>query len=108
MEGSVAAGVASVMAAPFASVFFSMEITATFYIISNIIPALYCGLLTSFFLFSYRLLKLTEEINQTNIPSQFNGIDLFIFGMIGVICGVIGVACTSLAKYFVSCRAQKK
>ena len=76
MESSVAAGVAAVMAAPIGSVFFSMELTATFYMVNNLIFSLYCGFLSSFFLLGYRLLGLTETVHSTNIPSEYNNYDL--------------------------------
>jgi len=108
MEGSVAAGVAAVMAAPLGAVFFSMELTATFYMVKNVIPALYCGMLSSFLLTWYRLLNLTEVVSQTHIPHQFNNWDLIAFAGIGVVTGVLGVIFTSFTKYLVMCRAGKK
>lgn len=108
LEASVAAGVSAVMASPIGSVFFSIELTATYYMIPNIIFSLFCGAISSFVLSGFRLLQLTEMINLTDIPKGFNNIDLIIFAIIGVIGGVIGVYFTILTKKFVGYRAQKK
>lgn len=108
MESSVAAGVAAVMAAPLGSVFFSMELTATFYMIHNVYLALYCGVLSAFFLEWYRLLNLTEVISNTNIPEGFNNYDLILFSFIGIASGIIGVLFTSLTKFLVISRSKKK
>ena len=101
MESSVAAGVAAVMAAPIGSVFFSMELTATFYMVNNLIFSLYCGFLSSFFLLGYRLLGLTETVHSTNIPSEYNNYDLILFGLIGILSGILGVVFTTITKTLV-------
>ena len=108
MEASVAAGVSAVMAAPIGSVFFSMELTSTHYMIPNIVLALYCGTLSSFLLTLYRLLNLTEVVNHTHIPEGFNNADLFVFILIGLIAGVIGASFTIYTKKLVEFRALKK
>ena len=108
MEASVAAGVSAVMAAPIGSVFFSMELTSTHYMIPNIVFALYCGTLSSFLLTLYRLLNLTETVDQTHIPEGFNNADLFVFVLIGLIAGVIGASFTIFTKKLVEFRALKR
>ena len=101
MESSVTAGVAAVMGAPIGSIFFSMELTSTFYMVNNIIFSLYCGILSTFFLFLYRLLNLTETVHHTHIPEAFNNYDLICFGLIGIICGGLGVFFVSVTKFLV-------
>jgi H+/Cl- antiporter ClcA len=108
MESSVSAGVAAVMAAPIGSIFFSMELTATFYMINNLTLSLYCGILCSFFILLYRTLGLSEIVNSTDIPSDYNNYDLVLFGFIGVIAGILGVIFTSITSFLVRCRSEKK
>jgi chloride channel 2 len=108
MEASIAAGVSAVMAAPLGSVFFSMELTATHYMIPNIIYSLYCGFLSSLILNGFRLLNFTEIVNQTNIPEGFNNVDLLFFVLLGIIGGVVGVSFTMITKQMVAWRAEKK
>ena len=108
LEASVAAGVSAVMASPIGSVFFSIELTATYYMIPNIVFSLFCGAISSLVLSGFRLLQLTEMINLTEIPKGFNNIDLISFAVIGVIGGVVGVYFTILTKKLVGYRAQKR
>jgi chloride channel 2 len=108
LQSSVAAGVSAVMAAPIGSVFFSMELTATFFMVHSFIYSLYCGLVSSCVLIGYRLLSLTEVVSQTHIPKGYNNADLLVFAVIGLIAGIAGVTFTQLTKTLVQCRSQKK
>lgn len=106
-QASVTAGVAAVLGTPLGATFFCIEITASYYIVHNLISSLGVGLICSIFLKIYHYLYLTEDIYPTEVYEGYNYIDLILVAALGVLCGLFGVCFVKLAKFLTRLRARR-
>ena len=107
MQASVTAGVAAVMGTPVGATFFSIEITASSYIVHNLISALACGVACSIFLKLYHMIYLTEDFYETEVYSDFNNIDLILSCGLGILCGILGIFFIKATKFFTNHRSRR-
>lgn len=97
MGAAVAAGVAATFGAPMGGVLFSIEVTATYYYVSNLWKGIFCSM---FCVIVYTLLKLTEItdlVNGTNFPKTDLESEVLWFALLGILAGVLGVGFVKLS-----------
>lgn len=93
LDAACAAGVSSVFSAPVGGVLFSIETTATFYLVSNLWKSLVAstvGAVGSFllrYMYNGAIWKL-----ETNLPYRpYSGGELPLFALVGLLCGLASV-----------------
>jgi chloride channel 2 len=106
-QASVTAGVAAVLGTPIGATFFSIEITASYYVVHNLINSLAVGIICTVYLKVYHWIYLTEDFYRIEKYQEYNYIDLFFITFIGVAFGLFGVAFVKTAKFFTRMRARR-
>lgn len=106
-QASVTAGVAAVMGTPLGATFFSIEITASYYVVHTLISSIACGVICSVILNVYHSIYLTEDFSHSKDYIDYNYIDLALVSVLGICCGVLGVAFIKTAKTFTRLRARR-
>ncbi|CAG9323361.1 unnamed protein product [Blepharisma stoltei] len=90
MGASVAAGVAAAFGAPVGGVLFSIEVTATYYYVSNLWKGIFCAVWCVIGFDLFRSGEVTDLINLTKLdPIEF-GYEIFGFTLLGTLCGFVG------------------
>lgn len=90
LAASVAAGIASMFGSPIGAVLFSIEVTATYYIVSNMWRAAFCCIWCTI---GYQLLqtsKLNDQISNTDFSEIGVTQELFCFVILAFGAGIIG------------------
>ena len=104
LAAAVAAGIASVFGSPIGAVLFSIEVTATYYIVSNMWRAAFC---TIWCTIGYQLL-MTAKINDGILNTHFSTLEitpeLFIFVLLGIGAGFLGAIFIIATRYLVRLR----
>lgn len=104
LAAATAAGIASVFGCPIGAVLFSIEVTATYYIVSNMWRAAFC---TIWCTIGYQLLQ-TSGINDGILNTNFRIIsitpELFYFALLGIGAGLIGAAFIMISKKLIQLR----
>lgn len=106
-QASVTAGVAAVLGSPLGATFFSIEITASYYIVHNLISSLAVGVVCSVFLQVYHYLYLTEDFYPMQVYNEYNYVDLILVAGLGVVAGFLGAGFVKLAKFLTRLRARR-
>ena len=107
LQAAVTAGVAAVMGTPVGATFFCMEITASYYVVHNIMSSLACGVMCTMFLKLYHFFYLTEDFSGIEEVSDFNSVDIFLACVLGIICGSVGVLFVKTTKFFTRMRVRR-
>lgn len=108
LAASVAAGVASTFGAPIGGVLFSIEVTATYYIVNNLWKGIFCAI---FCVISFTLLHMTEVTDLINLtdfePFELN-LEILCFALLGLFCGVVGALFVNSASKLILMRVHRK
>mmetsp|Transcript_12492 Transcript_12492/g.12564 ORF Transcript_12492/g.12564 Transcript_12492/m.12564 type:complete len:615 (+) Transcript_12492:232-2076(+) len=107
MAASVAAGVAATFGTPIGGVIFSIEVTASFYIVNNLWRATFCGVVSTITFWLLHLLGITDLVEKTDYPKYHYNLDIFLFIAMGVVCGFMGSAFVEFGKRLVWYRNRK-
>ena len=90
LAAAVAAGVASTFGAPMGGVLFSIEVTSTYYMVSNLWKAFYCA---TWSVVAFKLvqgLQRAELFTRTDIQNIAFGWHMFGYVVLGTLCGLLG------------------
>jgi len=90
LGASVAAGVAATFGAPIGGVLFSIEVTATYYIVNNLWKGIFCAI---WCVISFTILhstQITDLIYLTSFEPMTFDWTIIGFAFMGVMCGIIG------------------
>jgi chloride channel 2 len=90
MIAAVAAGVVTTFGAPIGGILFSIEVTATYYVVDNLWKAFFCSMWCVLF---YGLLQMTEVTDLFAVEELHRvefGVDAAVFVFIGVLCAFLG------------------
>jgi chloride channel 2 len=104
LAASVAAGIASIFGSPIGAVLFSIEVTATYYIVSNMWRAAFC---TIWCTIGYELLqssKINDGILNTHFKTLEISSELFYFIILGAGAGVLGAVFIIVSRKLVELR----
>eukprot|EP00475_Leptophrys_vorax_P026522 TRINITY_DN3748_c0_g1_i1.p1 TRINITY_DN3748_c0_g1~~TRINITY_DN3748_c0_g1_i1.p1 ORF type:complete len:782 (-),score=205.44 TRINITY_DN3748_c0_g1_i1:39-2357(-) len=94
LSAAVAAGVTSVFGAPLGGALFSIEVTATYFTVSSLWKTFWCATMTYFWSQAFHALNLIELFETTELPRFKFNYEVFLFIILGIICGVAS-ACFS-------------
>ena len=104
LAASVAAGIASVFGSPIGAVLFSIEVTATYYIVSNMWRAAFCCIWCTI---GYQLLqisKINDGISNTHFKSLEVTEELFYFALLAFGAGLLGAAFIIISRKLIELR----
>lgn len=104
---SFAAGLAAVFTSLFGAVMFSIEISSSFYVVSNMWRAALCTLVCSVLTQLLQLTELTDYVNRTHFPILENSVDVFLFGVLGVLAGLLAYFFIAFSKFLVFHRLHR-
>lgn len=109
LAAACAVGVSANFGAPIGGVLFSVEVTATYYLVSNLWKGIFSAACGAVFFFGIRGLV---SSNITHLFStQFGAIpydfqELLLFAMLGALCGLIGAAWNAMVEFFMKTRMR--
>ena len=106
-QAAVTAGVAAVLGTPIGATFFSIEITASYYVVHNLINSLAVGVICTIYLKTYHWIYLTEDFYPIEKFDDYNYLDLIFVCVLGVVFGLFGVLFVKTAKFFNRMRARR-
>jgi len=113
MMAASAAGITLALGTPIGGVFFSMEVTSSFYLMSNIpyafASASLCILCSKIFNYDAdknKLFKLPDKLNP--ISDSMIITDLFLFTLLGIISGIVGALLSIFVSKLVYIRRKAK
>lgn len=66
MAASIAAGVAATFGTPIGGVIFSIEVTASFYIVNNLVRAIFSGVVSTIAFYLLHMFNITELVVKTH------------------------------------------
>ncbi|OMJ88754.1 hypothetical protein SteCoe_9216 [Stentor coeruleus] len=104
LAASVAAGIASMFGSPIGAVLFSIEVTATYYIVSNMWRAAFCCIWCTV---GYQLLqsaRVNDGINNTHFKSIEVTEELFFFFLLAVGAGLMGAIFIKVSRKLIELR----
>lgn len=104
---SFSAGLAAVFNSLFGAVMFSIEISSSFYVVSNMWRATLCTLTCSILTQLFQLTELTDYVNKTHFPVLENSVDVFFFGILGVLAGILAYFFIAVSKFLVFHRLHR-
>jgi len=87
---AIAAGVTATFGAPIGGVLYSIEVSATYYMVSNLWKAFFCttcGILLFRFLAVFEAIELFDMTKFDSVPVDY---EIFFFALLGLICGLVG------------------
>ena len=90
MAASVTAGVVSTFGAPVGGVMFSIEVTATYYGISNLWRSFFCAVWCVIVFNFLELLDVTGLFNDTDFENIDFNWEMIMFMLLGVITAILG------------------
>ena len=104
---SISAGLAAVFDSLFGAVMFSIEISTSYYVVSNMWRAALCTLTCSILSQLLDLSNLRLKVESTNFPILGDSVDLFLFGILGALSGVLAYLFIILSKFLVYHRLHR-
>eukprot|EP01028_Stygiella_incarcerata_P002684 TRINITY_DN15097_c0_g1_i2.p1 TRINITY_DN15097_c0_g1~~TRINITY_DN15097_c0_g1_i2.p1 ORF type:complete len:666 (+),score=121.37 TRINITY_DN15097_c0_g1_i2:175-2172(+) len=107
---SVGCACAAVLGAPIGGVVFAMEVTSTFYLVSNLWKGLSAAMLASVFFFVMSVYMEGEEsvcLYPTSFHRHpFGSDELLAFGVLGILGGALGAVFVSLTRMLINFRER--
>jgi len=104
LASAVATGVCATFGAPIGGVLFSIEVTATYYVVSNLWKAFYCAVWCSLMFTILHQTELTDLIYVTKYTEITFNWQVISFLLLGVICGVLGATFVTCASKLICMR----
>lgn len=86
---AVAAGVVSTFGTPFGGIVFSIEVTATYYMVGSLWKSFFCVTLALIFFKLLHFLQLVALFNQTNYEYIALDGEIFLFALLGLTSGYL-------------------
>jgi H+/Cl- antiporter ClcA len=108
LAASVAAGVTATFGAPIGGVLFSIEVTSTYYMVSNLWKAFFCsvwGILAYKF---FSILGTVELFEPTQLDEVKTDVQYVFYIVLGALCGILGSGFISVLSKMIYLRAKMK
>lgn len=86
----MAAGIAATFGSPIGGVLFSIEVTATYYIVNNMWRGIFCAIWCVIGFWLVHMGNSTEFFELTHLPAIEVNYEIFFFIILGIICGFLG------------------
>ena len=90
LAASVAAGVTATFGTPIGGVLFSIEVTSTYYMVSNLWKAFFCSVWGIIAFKVLSVLGSVELFEQTDLKKITFDVQYILYILLGAICGVLG------------------
>ena len=100
LSAACAAGVSATFGAPVGGVLFSMEVTSTYYMISNIWKAFFAAVIGAVLGKVFGTTGVVSLFSTDFEPLPYDNVELVIFGVLGMLCGVLGALLNWTANKF--------
>ncbi len=108
LAAAVSAGLAATFGAPIGGVLFSIEVCATYYVVSNLWKAFFCATWCSLVFKLLNSSKITDLITQTDYQTIEFDWQIFTFLGLGVFAGLLGSAAVHFLSWLITLRRTKK
>jgi chloride channel 2 len=108
LAAAVATGVSATFGAPIGGVLFSIEVSATYYMVSNLWKAFFCATCG---VLMYKFLEVFETVEPFH-PTTFSAIaidhEIFFYALLGILCGILGALFVHVLTKIIFLRARLK
>ena len=104
---SFSAGLATVFNSSIGAMIFSIEISSSFYVVSNMWRAALCTLLCSIFTKLLQMSGLVSGVKYSEFKSVGTDFDTFSFGLLGFCCGLLGYCFIMFSRFLVYHRLHR-
>jgi H+/Cl- antiporter ClcA len=108
-SAAVAAGMTATFGAPFGALLFSIEVSSTYYMVSNLFKSFFCAV------FALIIFKITDKIEWLHmfIPTKFPlsikiDHELFLFALLGILSGLFAAVFVHVMTTIVHARLRLK
>lgn len=108
LASAVSAGLAATFGAPIGGVLFSIEVCATYYVVSNLWKAFFCATWCSLVFKILNSSKITDLIVQTDYQAIEFDWQIFTFLGLGLFSGLLGSAAVHFLSWLITLRRTKK
>jgi chloride channel 2 len=90
-SAAVAAGMTAAFGAPMGAIMFSIEVSTTYYMVSNLFKGFFCVSFTILVYKVFEMCGLLTLYEPTSYPMAIAvDYEIFLFAILGIICGIIG------------------
>ena len=108
-SAAVAAGMTSAFGAPMGAIMFSIEVSTTYYMVSNLFKTFFC---VTFSIIVYKVLEMIGWLTLYSPTKYPMGIkvdhEVFLFALLGIICGVLGAVSIQVMTKIIFLRTRLK
>lgn len=108
LASAVSAGLAATFGAPIGGVLFSIEVAATYFVVSNMWKAFFCATWCSIVFKMLNSSKITDLITQTDYQAIEFDWQVFTFLILGILAGLLGSAAVHFTSWMITIRKTKK
>jgi chloride channel 2 len=108
LAASVGAGVAASFGTPVGGVLFSIEVTSTFYMVSNLWRGFFCSVVTIIGFKLFNQLGLIEPWTIVQLDTIPIDIQYIFYVILGVLCGMLGSLFIQMVTKIVYLRARER
>lgn len=108
-SAAVAAGMTAAFGAPFGAIMFSIEVSTTYYMVSNLFKEFFC---VTFSIIVYKVFEMLGWLmiySPTSYPMNIKvNHEIFLFAILGIICGLIGAISVQVMTRIIFLRTRLK
>lgn len=108
-SAAVAAGMTAAFGAPFGAIMFSIEVSTTYYMVSNLFKEFFC---VTFSIIVYKVFEMLGWLmiyQPTSYPMAITvNHEIFLFALLGIICGLIGAITVQVMTRIIFLRTRLK
>jgi len=108
LGAAVAAGVTATFGAPIGGVLFSIEVTATYYMVSNLWKGFFCATWGVFMFKALAVFASVELFTTTNYEAVQINHEVIFFALLGLLCGCLGALFIHVLSKIIYLRAKLK
>ena len=108
LAASVAAGISATFGAPIGGVLYSIEVTSTYYMVSNLWKAFFCS---CWAIFTFKILSVVghvELFEPTKLVTLQLDFQYFAYALLGVLCALLGTFMIKVISQLIYYRAKLK
>ena len=108
LAAAVAAGVTATFGAPIGGVLFSIEVTATYYMVSNLWKAFFCATWGVFVFKALAVFASVELFTETRYETVRIDHEIIFFALLGLLSGCLGATFIHVLSKIIYLRAKLK
>lgn len=108
-SAAVAAGMTAAFGAPMGAIMFSIEVSTTYYMVSNLFKSFFC---VTFSIIIYKVLEMLNWLTlyqPTKYPMSIKvDHEIFLFAILGILCGLLGAVTIQVLTKIIFLRTRFK